>query len=232
METRREGNGEEAGPLHTIYKEASDRKERGEHPLSPVSVLSPPFCPLSPGFVLSLPFLSSPPILSSLSRFCPLPSFYPLSPSYVLSLPFFACQLICTSCPIPTVNLIIAWSTILFMSLWKWIQWNMIICRILSECYQDLFYSLCIFYFVFLTSRLSVIELSGTLRATIEICKNKLRYVKKSCIAQLLNEFEFHLCLPLGSQSQHLWFEDQSAFKQMVVYHKNAPPTALWWEFH
>ena len=149
IETRREGNGEEARPLQTIFKEASDRKERGQHPLSPVSVLSPRsvlslsrFCPLSPvsilsprsvlslpvlsslsrlchlspvsdlspRSVLSLLFLSSPPVLSSLSRF------YPLSPISVLSLPFFACQLICTSCPIPTVNHIIVRRTILFMS--------------------------------------------------------------------------------------------------------------------
>ena len=77
---------------------------------------------------------------------------------------------------------------------------------------------------MFLTSGLSVSELSGTPRAAAEICKNKLRYVKISCIAQLFNEFEFHFCLPLGSQSQHLRFEDQSAFKKMAVYHKNAPP--------
>ena len=47
IETRREGNGEEARPLQTIYKEASDRMERGEHPLSPVSVLSPVLSSLS-----------------------------------------------------------------------------------------------------------------------------------------------------------------------------------------
>ena len=100
----------------------------------------------------------------------------------------------------------------------------MIICKILSECYRELFYSLSIFYFVFLTSGLSVSELSGTPRPAAEICKNKLRYVKISCFVLLLNEFEFHFCLPLGSQSQHLWFEDQSAFKKMTVYHKNASP--------
>ena len=113
METRREGNGEEARPLQTIYKEASDREERGEHPLSHVSVLSPrsvlsllvlsslsrfcplpPFCPLSPDSVLSLLFLSSPPVLSSLSRFCSLSlpflsslsQFCPLSPVLCMSI--------------------------------------------------------------------------------------------------------------------------------------------------
>ena len=225
METRREGNGEEARPLQTIYKEASDRKERGEHPLSPVCVLSPRsvlslpvlsslsrFCPLPPFCPLSLPFMSSlslvsvlsPRIvlslsfLSSLSRFFPLSYVSVLSPRSVLSLSrFYPLPPFCPLSPVlcMSINLHLMSNTyrqphhstehntvhvIMKMNTMEHDMQDLI--RVLSRTFLFPVH----IYFVFLTSRLSVSELSGTPRAVAEICKNKLRYVKISCIVQFV----------------------------------------------